>query len=141
MSSLSCTKEFSFCYAHHLPNHPGKCKNLHGHNAKMLITVDRKPYDSDMSYTGMRGMICDFSYLKQVINQHVIELLDHKCINELDRNHPETSYYREYHEMIDMPTAENMITWIMCHLRGIMGDCISRIQLYETSTSYVEIVR
>ena len=33
-------KLFKFEAAHRLPNHPGKCKNLHGHSYKLEVVVN-----------------------------------------------------------------------------------------------------
>ena len=38
-------RRFEFEAAHELPNHPGKCKNLHGHSYKLFVTVER-PVDA-----------------------------------------------------------------------------------------------
>ena len=33
------TREIDFCYGHRLLNYEGKCRHLHGHNGKALITL------------------------------------------------------------------------------------------------------
>lgn len=35
----TATKEFRFEAGHTLDGHKGKCKNLHGHNYKVLVTL------------------------------------------------------------------------------------------------------
>ena len=48
-------RQFEFEAAHELPRHPGKCRNLHGHSYRLIVTVDR-PVDPDS------GMAIDFSW-------------------------------------------------------------------------------
>ena len=36
---ISITKEFKWAMCHRLQEHKGLCKNLHGHNYKLLLTV------------------------------------------------------------------------------------------------------
>ena len=66
---LTITKEFSFDAAHLLENHPSKCKNLHGHTYKMIVTVSKEELNNNM--------IIDFGDLKDIVNKTIIEKLDH----------------------------------------------------------------
>ena len=34
------TREIDFCYGHRLLNYDGKCKYLHGHNGRAVITIE-----------------------------------------------------------------------------------------------------
>ena len=34
------SKQISFCYGHRLLEHAGKCRHLHGHNARAVITLE-----------------------------------------------------------------------------------------------------
>jgi len=126
--SLTVTKEFSFCYGHHLPEYPGLCKNQHGHNSKLLVTV-KNPGEQEIR----PGMVCDFSILKKVVMREIVEKLDHQNINDLI---PTDEF--EYIQMIDMPTAENIVIWIAHVLYKHFGTGLVAIRLYETPTSYCE---
>ena len=87
MYYLSVTRWFSA--AHWLPNFPGKCKDLHGHNWKVIATLRAKKLDEKSD------MVLDFSIFKGLVDEI---LPDHKCINE---------------EIPDIyPTAENLAKWI-----------------------------
>ena len=33
------TREIDFCYGHRLLNYEGKCRHLHGHNGRAVITL------------------------------------------------------------------------------------------------------
>ena len=36
---ITVTKQFSFCYGHHLPGYEGKCCEQHGHNSTLEVEV------------------------------------------------------------------------------------------------------
>jgi len=126
------TKVFTFCYAHRLWNTDfsasenkscyGICSRLHGHNAKLEVTligdVDPKT-----------GFLFNFEDLKDVVNREVIEKLDHQLLNDLTPfTHGQT-------------TAENIIKWIWNVLeKQNFGGCkLHKLRLYETDTSFVEL--
>ena len=118
---LSVTKIFSFCYGHRLPGYDGPCKNAHGHNSTMEIEV-RPEAPSDYS-----GILVDFTKLKEIVNREIIDVLDHKFLND------DVEHFKEIN-----PTAENMVIWIVSRLEDIFGDSLMRVRLYETPTSYAE---
>ena len=101
-------RRFVFEAAHHLPRHPGKCRGLHGHSYALVVTVER-PVDP------ASGLGIDFSDLKAVVAREVVDLLDHRCVNEVLEN----------------PTAENLAVWIWRKLASpLAGLC--EIELHET---------
>lgn len=65
---MKIAKEFTWEMGHRLPEHFGKCKNIHGHSYKMIIEIDG---DIDNN-----GMVLDYYELKQIMNP-IIEELDH----------------------------------------------------------------
>src|SRR5579862_6480817 len=67
------TKEIRFCYGHRLLNYEGKCRHLHGHNGKVLITLKAENLDD-------RGMVLDFGDIKKVMNGWTDDNLDHRMI-------------------------------------------------------------
>ena len=67
------TREIDFCYGHRLLNYEGKCRHLHGHNGKALITLESSQLDE-------RGMVLDFGDIKAVMNTWVDDNLDHRMI-------------------------------------------------------------
>ena len=97
-------------------------------------------------HTGAKysGMLCDFGTLKKIVNDHIIDTLDHKNINDLDDTE-RPSYGREtgtdlWNFMKAVPTAENIIAWVVHVLLTIFEETLVRVRLYETPTSYVEWV-
>ena len=106
-------RRFEFEAAHRLPNHPGKCRELHGHSYVLVVTVER-PVDPQT------GLAIDFSDLKDVVKREVVDLLDHRLINE----------------RIENPTAEIMARWIWERLREALPG-LAEIELHETSNCSV----
>ena len=66
--------ELEFCAAHFHPDYDGKCRQVHGHNYKVIVTVRSKELDE-------LGMVCDF-YLVKKETRALLEEFDHKLINE-----------------------------------------------------------
>ena len=105
---MKVRRSFWFEAAHSLPHHPGKCRELHGHSYELVVTVEG-PVDPTS------GMVIDFSDLKRVVREQVVQVLDHKFVNDI----------------IDNPTAENMTIWIWDRLREELRD-LAEIELHET---------
>jgi len=117
---LSITKKFDFCYGHHLPDHKGKCRHQHGHNS--VLEVELIPTNITSQLCDYDGMIIDFGDMKRLVNETVIDKLDHQYLNNL----------------IPIPTAENLVMWIVQGLRNVFGSSLQRVRIYETPTSYAE---
>ena len=121
---LIATKVFEFEAAHCLPKYNGLCKKLHGHRWKLEVSVKTIADKLDE-----QDMIMDFSELKKIVMDWVINKLDHSYINEvLDLRSEE------------QPTAEVMVKSIADHIQPVLPEGIKlyRLKLWETSTSYIE---
>jgi len=106
-------REFQFDAAHLLPNHPGKCKNLHGHTYRLQVWCEG-PVDAET------GMVLDFADLKEAVQTRVLDRVDHTYLNDF----------------IDNPTAERILLWIAEQLEDT-GLPLSELRLYETPTCFV----
>lgn len=115
---VSVTKKFEFAYAHRLPGYDGKCKHLHGHTGILEIEIEGGIIQSG----SCRGMVMDFSDLKNLVQQEVIDVLDHSCLNDV---------------LSEQPTAENTALWVWRKLRPLLS--LVRVRVYETPSSYAEI--
>ena len=62
-------KQIHFCYGHRLLNYAGKCRNLHGHNGRAVITLESPDLDA-------LGMVVDFSQIKRTVGAWIDETLD-----------------------------------------------------------------
>ncbi len=113
-------KRFHFHSAHFLPSYKGKCENLHGHTYKLEVTVEGEPNEE--------GMIIDFSDLKRVVKEEILDKLDHKLINDI----------------IPIPSAEYIGIWIFGKLHKRLQNDFPNVKLisvevWETETSSVVI--
>lgn len=124
------TREIDFCYGHRLLDYAGKCRHLHGHNGKAVITLEGTKLDK-------LGMLLDFSEVKQIIGKWIDDTLDHTMI--LHENDPMVPVLRERGErfvtMKSNPTAENIARWIFEHAKS-QGLPIVEVQLWETPNCF-----
>lgn len=121
------SREIHFCYGHRLLNYDGKCKHLHGHNGKAVITLAADQLDS-------RGMVVDFSDLKRVVGGWIDETLDHKML--LHRDDPALATLRQLGEPVHVldvnPTAEGIAQHIFEYVKQ-QGFPVVEVQLWETA--------
>jgi 6-pyruvoyltetrahydropterin/6-carboxytetrahydropterin synthase len=127
------TRKAHFNAAHRLYNHQwseeqneayfGKCanKNYHGHNFDIYVTLKGIADENT-------GMVMDLRKLKQVMQEFVLEKLDHKNIN-LDVDFMEGK----------MASIENIVVEIWNQLEPhIEKGTLHCIKLYETENQFVE---
>jgi len=97
---VAVTKEFTFDAAHHLHMYEGKCKRLHGHTYRLVVTVS--------GLLNSIGMVMDFGDLKSVVQKRIEQRLDHAYLNEA------------------LPpmntTAENMVVWMWEELQAGLAE-------------------
>lgn len=124
------TKELHFCYGHRLLNYDGKCRHLHGHNGKAVITVEAPVLDP-------LGMVIDFSQVKKVVGGWIDEALDHKMLlHKDDPVIPELQRLGEQFVTFDVnPTAENIAKLIYDFVRQA-GFAVVDVTLWETENSF-----
>lgn len=124
------TKNISFCYGHRLLNYDGKCKFLHGHNGRAEITLKSDVLDH-------RGMVVDFSDVKNLVGTFIKTELDHKMLlNKKDKMIEVLKGLNEpYYVTEENPTAENIARLIFEFARGKNLPVVS-VKLWETDTSY-----
>ena len=124
------TREIHFCYGHRLLQYDGKCKNLHGHNGKAVITLEADKLDS-------LGMVVDFGKLKETVGKWIDATLDHRMI--LHRDDPVLPFLLSQGEPIHVvdtnPTAENIAKLIYDHARR-EGFPVTEVTLWETENCF-----
>lgn len=120
------TREHRFCYGHRLLNYAGKCRHLHGHNGRALITLEAAELDQI-------GMVMDFTQLKRVVGGWIDEALDHVML--LHRDDPALPFLRDQGEPVFVmdanPTAENIARLIFDYAAR-QGFPVVEVQLWET---------
>ena len=120
------SRQIDFCYGHRLLNYDGKCRYLHGHNGRAIITIESEKLDD-------RGMVMDFSDIKDVVSRWIDQNLDHRMI--LHREDPIVPILHEQGEPMYLvevnPTAENIARLIFNAARE-HGFPVVEAQLWET---------
>lgn len=89
------TRKFTFDSAHYLTNYYGKCEKLHGHTYTLEVTLEGDVQSN--------GLVIDFVVLKRVVKKHVLDKLDHQCLNDV----------------IENPSAERIVIWIWDQLKDL----------------------
>ncbi len=105
--------EFHFAAAHRLPRYEGPCVRLHGHNYRLVVTVEG---DVDPG----TGMIADFGEIKRVVQEQVLARADHRDLNDVLAN----------------PTAENIARWVWEALEAPLPG-LAEVRLWEIPDSCV----
>ena len=126
------TKQFKFCAAHKYWNDnwtDEKNKEIfeddikiHGHNYELDITISGKPSQES-------GFIINISELKKIVDEHVINILDHSQIQE------DIEWFKDR-----QPSTENLVIFIWNQISPYIKDKMKlyKIKLRETPTIYTE---
>jgi len=124
------TREIQFCYGHRLLRYEGKCRHLHGHNGRAVITLQAAELDP-------AGMVMDFSHIKRVLSAWIDATLDHKML--LHRDDPVLPLLRQQGEPVYVmdvnPTAEN-IARLIFDFAAAQDFPVVEVRLWETDTCY-----
>ena len=98
--------------------------NGHGHNYVIELSVDGEP-------DPVTGMVFDLRELKEILNQEVIEPMDHRFLNR------EVPPFERI-----VPTAENLAAeiWRRIERRLAGGRArLSNVRLYETPDLFIDL--
>lgn len=136
----TATKEITFDMAHRLSFHEGKCKNIHGHTYKLQAT-----FEADVL---KNGLVEDF-YNINILLKEITDVVDHSIMlyNGDEANVVLLSILKQYGMKIVEteyePTAENIAKEIFRILSERSTDrCrVTKVRLYETPTSYAEVIK
>ncbi|MEI6507060.1 MAG: 6-carboxytetrahydropterin synthase [Bacteroidota bacterium] len=139
---IRITKIFRFESAHLLLGYNGPCKNIHGHSYELHVTVKGVPINDDSDSNN--GMVLEFSIIKDLVNEEIINNLDHALIlpERVDKSLIETLkglgqkvVFTNY-----QPTCENLLTDFARVLNEKLPNNIQlqNLRLYETASSYAE---
>ena len=143
---LTITKRLEFDAGHRIPQHKSQCRNLHGHRYALEITLQGEPVDDPTSSD--HGMLMDFSDVKAIAKEHLVDLWDHAFIVYRD-----DTLVRDLLAQIPghktvvvdrVPTAENLVAIAFETLDPLYTERfgnhlkLQRMRLYETPTSWAE---
>jgi 6-pyruvoyltetrahydropterin/6-carboxytetrahydropterin synthase len=123
------TQQIDFCYGHRLLNYEGKCRYLHGHNGRAVISLEGERLDH-------RGMLVDFTDIKRSLRTWIDSELDHRMImHQEDPLLPILlANQQPVHVIPCNPTAENIARLIFERARG-EGFPVVEVVLWETANS------
>ena len=125
------TKQYKFCAAHKYWNDNwdedtnievfDKDVKLHGHNYNLYVTI-KGPIDSDS------GFIINLKYLNKIVNDRVIETLDHSLIQD-------NEWFKG-----KQPSTENLVLFIWNQISSKISlpAKLHCIKLRETGTIFTE---
>ncbi|MDG1314162.1 MAG: 6-carboxytetrahydropterin synthase, partial [Flavobacteriaceae bacterium] len=139
MSNIRITKQFSFETGHALYGYDGKCKNIHGHSYQLFVTVIGKPISN--SEHVKFGMVIDFSDLKKIIKEEIVNVFDHATV--FNKNTPHVELAKELsdrgHDVILVdyqPTSEMMVIDFAQKIKNRLPNTIKlhALKLQETTT-------
>lgn len=132
---MKIAKEFRWEMGHRLPEHFGKCKNIHGHSYKMIVELEG---EIDKS-----GMVMDYYDVKKIIAP-IVEELDHAFM--VYKNDKEIILFLEEmkSKMVVVEfqsTVENICLYFLNKIKKIiLPENIRKIsvRIYETDDDYAE---
>ena len=143
MSNIRITKQFSFETGHALYGYDGKCKNVHGHSYKLSVTVIGSPIEDRNNVKF--GMVIDFSDLKKIVKEEIVDHFDHATVFNETTPHIELAKElktRGHHVILVnyQPTSENMVTDFSQKIKTRLPNNIKlfSLKLQETETSFAE---
>lgn len=100
---FAIVKEYRFAAAHFIPDHPGKCRRLHGHNYRVRVELGADELDR-------LGMVLDFAEVKKLLDA-AAGRFDHRLLNEMepfDRiNSTAEEIARHLHDVLAGHLSEN----------------------------------
>jgi 6-pyruvoyltetrahydropterin/6-carboxytetrahydropterin synthase len=104
--------EKHFSAAHFLPDYPGPCSRLHGHNYRVRVYVRGERLNES-------GMVADFGEIKQALVA-VLDTLDHQNLNEL------------LPFQATPPTTEIIAQFIAHQITPHLSVPVHRVEVWET---------
>lgn len=144
INTCSITKVYKLSYGHLLVNHKGNCRRVHGHNAKIEVTITGPiwPIDGESA----SGMVLDFGDLKTMV-EATIGRWDHRFLAQGEEwpfvAAPDYEREDDFILLGFPTTAENLAREVFirlqreCAVRG--GEFgIQSIRWWETDDSYAE---
>ncbi len=144
---LTITRKLEFDAGHRIPDHKSQCRNLHGHRYTLEITLVGNVIEQEGNSDN--GMIMDFSDVKALAKQHLVDVWDHAFLV-----YSGDAAVRDFlaslpgHKtvVIDrIPTVENLARTAFDLLKAVFTDRygtglrLRKLVLHETPNCWAEI--
>ncbi|MCX6252518.1 MAG: 6-carboxytetrahydropterin synthase [Bacteroidetes bacterium] len=142
MTVIRITKKFRFEAAHALSGYDGLCRNIHGHSYELSVTVSGTPVTNDLS--PKKGMVIDFSDIKEIVKKNIVDKFDHALILGRDFFDKSPGDLKEPFENIIFvdyqPTSENMLIDFAGRITEFLPPYVKlhSLRLKETANSFAE---
>jgi 6-pyruvoyltetrahydropterin/6-carboxytetrahydropterin synthase len=143
------TRRLEFDAGHRIPDHKSQCRHLHGHRYVVEITLSGEIIDK--AGDAANGMVMDFSHVKGLAMQHLVDEWDHAfLVYKGDRVVVDFLDTLPGHKTVVLdrvPTAENLARIAFDRLDGVYRDTygnhlrLERIRLYETPNCWADAIR
>lgn len=144
---ITITRKLEFDAGHRIPDHKSQCRNLHGHRYTLEVTLVGAVIEEEGSSDN--GMIMDFSDVKALAKQHLVDVWDHAFL-AYEKDH----VVREFLDSIPghktviidrIPTVENLAQTAFNILSAAYQDRygtglrLQKLVLHETPNCWAEI--
>ena len=143
------TRRLEFDAGHRIPNHNSQCRHLHGHRYAIEITLSGDIITTEGQ--SEQGMVIDFSDVKRIANEKLVEAWDHAfLVYRDDRAVCDFLASLPEHKTVILdavPTAENLAQIAFGILNPAYRDTygnrlrLERVRLYETPNNWADCVR
>lgn len=146
---MQITRRLEFDAGHRIPDHQSQCRHLHGHRYAIEISLSGNVVKADG--LPMNGMVMDFSEIKALAKQHLVDAWDHAFL-AYRGDAPVVSFLATLpgHKtvLLDLvPTAENLAALAFARLDAVYLDHygnqlrLERVRLYETPNCWADASR
>jgi 6-pyruvoyltetrahydropterin/6-carboxytetrahydropterin synthase len=143
------TRRLEFDAGHRIPDHQSLCRHLHGHRYAIEITLSGEVINK--AGDAANGMVMDFSQVKNLLRQHVVDLWDHAFLVFVG-DAPVVGFLNSLpdHKTIILdcvPTAENLARIAFNILDTVCQDTygnhlqLEQVRLYETPNCWADARR
>ena len=143
------TRRLEFDAGHRIPDHKSQCRHLHGHRYAIEITLSGDVIDK--AGDAANGMVMDFSQVKDLAKQHVVDLWDHSfLVFAGDQAVVDFLNSMPDHKTVILdrvPTAENLAQIAFELLDAAYRDTygnhlhLAQVRLYETPNCWADAIR
>ena len=146
---MQITRRLEFDAGHRIPDHKSQCRHLHGHRYVLEITLNGNIIRQDGD--AANGMVMDFSEVKTLACQHLVDLWDHAFLVYAG-DQPIVQFLQSLPDhktvLLDcIPTAENLAERAFTILDSVYRDTyrnqlsLERVRLYETPNCWADANR
>lgn len=143
---ISITRALHFDAGHRIPDHKSQCRNLHGHRYTLEITLEGEV--SEAVGESDSGMVMDFSDVKAIAKEWIVDRWDHAFLVYRD-DHAVRTFLESLpdHKTVVLgriPTAENLVRIAYETLapayQARYGKTLvlRRVRLYETPNCWAD---